>query len=832
MIKITNILREQSQSDEPKLNVLFVGDQEIKERNSFAKRLLASRQITGEVKFKYQGDSDKILELLQGNIAENFNLVVFFCSGVYESKEYIETIENFEIAISLCRTLDIPFLTFTFPKFLFLKDKKQAERVKELEPYRKQINNWIKNASNADYVVDLDLRLDEQQTFFTSYGDRISSDGHAAIVRRIIPIIKQLDNSIEDSKIDTSSINKLISGTSLTKIQKLLVKLGYKIDPDEIRSNTYGISTKKAVSNFQLKNGLLPTGDIDLKTVKKLKSPSAIVFGIGATDLVPDQSDMLSSTKMSLDNKREKNIRIHKHMSGGSDINRQVFLDLIAFAEGTANYPNDGYYTMFTGKQFDSLDDHPRQLICAQTKKGRICSTAAGRYQFLSTTWDGLGYSSFSEENQDKGALDLLSPDVLQAVDDGDWETAIMGANRIWASFPGDVYGQGAKSMDSMLEFVEKRIQELGGEVTETDDEGNIIDAMGNILSTGATLALGTIATINYAHKLDYNPSSGFRTAARPTHNGIDYHASKGTPVVLAQGGTIVKTHTGCGDAHNAKGAPVDPNCGGGWGNHVQIRFDDGAYCIFAHFTDVGVSAGDKVEAGTVIGTVGDTGHSYGAHLHFEYIAPGSSVKSAGTPDIAENYFGFGYGGTQLSYSSPNSTTSDSTKTVKATKEKLKASKSIVIGDSLCIYIAAQCDADVISTTGGAKNLWESGKGTQWLSNAVGNYPLDTSVKNVVVSIGTNDLYGAGAPIETLMSNIRMTFPRAKVLVVQGAYGNKYKLYKSLHNIKQSTVDAFYKRFSAAGATVISPPVGNQDDAHGHLSIYKTIGANINKHLK
>jgi hypothetical protein len=59
-----------------------------------------------------------------------------------------------------------------------------------------------------------------------------------------------------------------------------------------------------------------------------------------------------------------------------------------------------------------------------------------------------------------------------------------------------------------------------------------------------ALLALGTIAAINYAHKLEYTPSSGFRTHARPSHDGIDYHASKGTPVVLAQGGKVVQEQT------------------------------------------------------------------------------------------------------------------------------------------------------------------------------------------------------------------------------------------------------------------------------------------------
>jgi lysophospholipase L1-like esterase len=64
----------------------------------------------------------------------------------------------------------------------------------------------------------------------------------------------------------------------------------------------------------------------------------------------------------------------------------KAFLDVIAFAEGTYKSPDNGYKTQFTGKQFDSYDDHPREVISASG----LDSTAAGRYQFLSSTWDGI----------------------------------------------------------------------------------------------------------------------------------------------------------------------------------------------------------------------------------------------------------------------------------------------------------------------------------------------------------------------------------------------------------------------------------------------------------
>jgi muramidase (phage lysozyme) len=134
---------------------------------------------------------------------------------------------------------------------------------------------------------------------------------------------------------------------------------------------------------------------------------------------------------------------------------RRAFLDTLAYAEGTANYPNTGYNTMFTGKQFSGYKDHPRKIQVS----GRYRSDAAGRYQFLSTTWDGLGLPDFSPSNQDKGALKLLAPHVLQAIDKGDFATAFHGARKTWASLPGAGYGQPEKKMKTLVGYANTRLE-------------------------------------------------------------------------------------------------------------------------------------------------------------------------------------------------------------------------------------------------------------------------------------------------------------------------------------------------------------------------------------
>ena len=73
------------------------------------------------------------------------------------------------------------------------------------------------------------------------------------------------------------------------------------------------------------------------------------------------------------------------------------------------------------------------------------------------------------------------------------------------------------------------------------------------------------------------------------------------------------------------------------YGNYVKIRHDNGMYTLYAHmkYNSVNVKVGQRVSRGQVIGYMGNTGYSFGAHLHFEvrnendqYIDPTSFVDA------------------------------------------------------------------------------------------------------------------------------------------------------------------------------------------------------------
>lgn len=99
-------------------------------------------------------------------------------------------------------------------------------------------------------------------------------------------------------------------------------------------------------------------------------------------------------------------------------------------------------------------------------------------------------------------------------------------------------------------------------------------------------------------------------------HYGIDLAASKGTKIVAARAGKVIK-------------ATYDKSAG----YFVTIDHGDGFSTKYLHMTHYIVKKGDYVAAGQVIGYVGSTGASTGPHLHFgmlykgEYVNPANYIK-------------------------------------------------------------------------------------------------------------------------------------------------------------------------------------------------------------
>ncbi len=134
-----------------------------------------------------------------------------------------------------------------------------------------------------------------------------------------------------------------------------------------------------------------------------------------------------------------------------------AFLDTIAYSEGTFN--QNGYRTCFTGVLFSNFVDHPRM----RHAKRSFCSDAAGRYQFLSSTWDyiskKMGLKNFQPRNQDRAALQLIyERSALDDLKKGRFPLVLKKTASVWASFPDAPYGQPTQRYADLATFYKKRL--------------------------------------------------------------------------------------------------------------------------------------------------------------------------------------------------------------------------------------------------------------------------------------------------------------------------------------------------------------------------------------
>ena len=97
-----------------------------------------------------------------------------------------------------------------------------------------------------------------------------------------------------------------------------------------------------------------------------------------------------------------------------------------------------------------------------------------------------------------------------------------------------------------------------------------------------------------------------------PGHLGIDIQANEGEPAFAASAGVVTMAQGGWNY---------------GYGNVVQIDHGNGYVTVYAHLSQINVSQCQGVGQGTVIGLAGNTGNSFGSHLHFEIRLGGTNIN-------------------------------------------------------------------------------------------------------------------------------------------------------------------------------------------------------------
>jgi len=174
--------------------------------------------------------------------------------------------------------------------------------------------------------------------------------------------------------------------------------------------------------------------------------------------------------------------------------------------------------------------------------------------------------------------------------------------------FETDTYRESTFSYNS---FVEKMKDELNSRfeqlVTVFNSRGSADIIPANVSTKryiprvkGVTPAQGYVSS---PYGIRINP---FSSKEKEFHTGMDIAAPKGTFIRAAYDGVVTAS------AVSAQA-----------GNYIKINSEYGISTLYAHNQFLLVKEGDKVMAGQVIATMGETGLATGPHLHFEFIVDG-----------------------------------------------------------------------------------------------------------------------------------------------------------------------------------------------------------------
>jgi murein DD-endopeptidase MepM/ murein hydrolase activator NlpD len=169
--------------------------------------------------------------------------------------------------------------------------------------------------------------------------------------------------------------------------------------------------------------------------------------------------------------------------------------------------------------------------------------------------------------------------------------------------------GSGAAFSDAKLDY--NNLSASGDLSAALEDRAEAVERASRAErgSDGIATSIADAPNIWLLPTTDYYVSSTFGYRFDGFHGGTDLAGDCGTPIYAAHAGTVSVARYY-----------------GGYGLAVVIQHDNGVETLYGHSSEVFVTEGQRVEAGERIAAVGNTGYSFGCHLHFEVHIDGVEV--------------------------------------------------------------------------------------------------------------------------------------------------------------------------------------------------------------
>ncbi|MBQ7488987.1 MAG: M23 family metallopeptidase [Bacteroidales bacterium] len=171
--------------------------------------------------------------------------------------------------------------------------------------------------------------------------------------------------------------------------------------------------------------------------------------------------------------------------------------------------------------------------------------------------------------------------------------------------FANDNYRYSNLSHDEAIALIENTLQKTDEIIVRLNVQEKSLDTVELMVAQKSAMLSAIPAIIPLKNIKEI--SSGFGSRYHPIlktlrkHTGVDIAAPKGTPVYATADGVVSRE-----------------NGGSGYGINVVINHGYSYKTVYAHLSKKSVKPGQKIKRGQLIGYVGNTGLSFGSHLHYE----------------------------------------------------------------------------------------------------------------------------------------------------------------------------------------------------------------------
>jgi murein DD-endopeptidase MepM/ murein hydrolase activator NlpD len=170
-----------------------------------------------------------------------------------------------------------------------------------------------------------------------------------------------------------------------------------------------------------------------------------------------------------------------------------------------------------------------------------------------------------------------------------------------------------AHAYDEQRLTVSQQYVEPGpAELERIGRERKLLDAALSAWSDRVPQDLDLLPPVDGARSSSFGLRRFFNEQPRSPHKGMDMAAVRGTAIRVPAAGTVTAA------------ADFFFN-----GNTVVVDHGQGFVTMYCHLDSIDVTSGERLESGSILGTVGATGRVTGAHLHFAVYLNGTAVDPA-----------------------------------------------------------------------------------------------------------------------------------------------------------------------------------------------------------